>query len=172
MAPFAATTGACVTSIVEADIAGDAFGAGASGDATAILMPVELQVVKGDALERRARFYCVQATFRLRCNVSTIAGQGGRRARAQHVVDALMASIDGATIGSGPAWFDSWKRVGGDGHASTFDFVATAKFVVKGRSMQSLNLPTQPLTRVDVVASINPNAQLPNIQVAQDIATT
>ena len=166
---FAPVAGAALVSAVELEQlanGADAYAAGAQGSALAILLAPEVKVLTGS--ERMSRRTHVEIAWKLRVNLSTLAGQGQRRAASRDVFDQLMAALDGANVSGSVLWFSKWSLARQADGISSYELALTVKAWMRGRVMQDRGTP-QPFVTLGSVTHLDPAGQLPAEQTLADI---
>ncbi len=174
-ANFAPDTGAALSALVEFEQLGvdaDAFSSGAQGDTAAIIMPPDAALLSGMGSGHAGRHAVIQTSWTIRVNVSGLSSSALRSTRSKEAFDALFNAIHGSRIGSGPAWFTSWKLAKPSGAVSSWEFKFTTKHVGRGHPLQAWPALAAPpaLGPVGVVIPFNVTGQTPAEQIAADIA--
>jgi len=174
-ATFAPAEGAPLVSLVEqehlpANV--DPFGAGAQGSALAVLLSPLVRPIAGS--ERMARYTRVEVTGSIRCNLSTLAGQGVRRVAAREIFDALSGALNGAKVAGDILSPTGWRLVQQTGVSTSYEFTWLVRTWMRGRVMQSAHAQsdglTQPFETFAHETHVNANGQLPDELVAEDVA--
>lgn len=168
-APFVA--GAPLVSVAELEHLAanvDPFAAGAQGGTLAVLLSPTLKALPGG--ERMLRRTHAEVAFKLRCNLSTFAPHGAKRASARDTFDSIAASLGGAGVAGSLLQIGGWQLAKQDGANASYELACSVQVWMRGRVQQTAHLPSQPFTTLGTTTHINPTGQTPDEAIADDIA--